>query len=195
MAFRLYLIPIIGTGAEHDGRRPKYLTDGTVTGDWGGMDYGNEPWMIVGTNLSPVDEAVLLSQPDVFALPVDLSPKLTAPEVAAVQAQLEAMHLPAGWITPALTWREMVRTVLKIVALMQRLQFYQENTRLFENGVTLDTPVNALSPAVVTQLRAAVSSLRLNPAGVAGAVPLRQMLKTLADQAKTPAFVLHGVRI
>lgn len=30
MAFRLYVVPIIGTGTQHDPRRPKYFTDGTI---------------------------------------------------------------------------------------------------------------------------------------------------------------------
>jgi hypothetical protein len=75
MSFRLYIVPVIGSGTKSDPRRPKYFADGTlVNPTWSAMDYGFEPWMVVGADLSTSDDNLVVGQPDGFALPFDLSP-------------------------------------------------------------------------------------------------------------------------
>src|SRR3954463_9547709 len=106
MSFRLYIVPVIGTGAKTDPRRPKYFGDGTITAgqSWGSIDYGFEPWMVVGADLSTSDDNLVVGKPDAFALPFDLAPNLTAQQVTNVQAKLEAINVPAGWVTTSLSW-------------------------------------------------------------------------------------------
>lgn len=185
MSFRLYIVPKVGSGAFHDAFRPKYFSsqDGffAVAPAFQSVDYGFEPWMIVGADLPFSDDTAVVAQPDCFALPFDLSVNLTTAQVTNVKNKLEAINVPAGWVTTGLTWIEVVRSVLGIFSFMQRLTAMLA-APLFTGGVTLATTISQLPQAIVTALQDAATSFGLSTAGVTGATTLRAVLKSLADQ-------------
>src|SRR5262245_36149399 len=118
MAFRLYIVPVIGAGVKGDPRRPKYFADLDV--NWSAMDFGFEPVMFVGADLSPSNDNFIVGQSDATALPFDLAPTLTGGQVNQTQNKLEALNIPAGWVNTSLTWLEVVRTVLGMFTFLQR---------------------------------------------------------------------------
>ena len=64
---RYYILPVDTVG---NARGPKYFKWGPSHPGyvgWKGMDYGNEPVMLVAADLPPADHAVLAAQPDVIA--------------------------------------------------------------------------------------------------------------------------------
>jgi len=199
MAFRLYLVPVIGVGTSLDPRRPKYVAGGATP--WAAMDYGNEPSMIVGADLSPTDDAALAGQPDVTALPVDLSPLLTPANVTAVQAKLEAAHLPAGWVNTTRTWRDVVRIVLGIFSFLQRYAVVYAQAQgsvapsVFTAGVTLDTTFGSLPAAVQTALTNTAISFGIATTGLMAGTTVRAILKAMADVFVDAPFVIGGVSI
>lgn len=187
MAFRLYIVPAIGDGFVTM-RGPKYFLDGRVTPlQWSAVDYGNEPWEVVGADCSAADDAFLAGQPDVTTLPFDLSPQLTAANVTTVQNKLEAANIPAGWVNTTLTWREVVRTVLGMFSYLQRYAgVYGQTTgtsapSLFGSGVTLATTFGALPAAVQSAMVAAAQSFNIPTTGLTASTTLRAILKNLAD--------------
>lgn len=194
MATRLYLVPVIGTGTAKDARRPKYVADGTVTaiGDVNCLDYGFEPWMVVSADLSPSDHTLLVGQVDAFGLPADLSALLTAANVTAVQTRLEAMNIPAGWVTTSLTWQQVVRLVLWMMAFWQRFTAIHGGP-VFLGGVNLDTTIGQLSVTVRNELTDAATSLGLSTTGIVLATTLRAALKILGDQLKPRPIRLGAV--
>lgn len=195
MAFRLYLVPVVGTGTRADPRRPKYFADGTVTGGWGGADYGFEPWMVVGADLSTADNATIAGQADTLVLPANLDGLLTAGNVTTVQTKLEAIFVPADWVTTAQTWRQVVRIVLGMFGLLQRFHGIHGNVRLFGSGITLETTFSQLSQTVRDELQLTASSLGVSTAGIVGATSIRQAWKILSDQMQDRGVVINGVAI
>lgn len=197
MPFRLYLVPVIGTGAtKDDARRPKYFE--TLT-DWSAMDYGFEPVMVVGASLTVSDDASIIAQPDVTALPFDLAPTLTGGQVTAVRNALEALHIPALWVTTADTWIGVVRSVLGVFSFFQRFggiyatQTGQVPPSLFGGGVTLNTTFGSLPLAVRTALLETATSFSLSTAGFTGGTTLRVLLKALADAFGVVPYNFNGV--
>lgn len=202
MAFRLYLVPVVGDGTRPAPRRPKYFASdatgaglaGMVRAAWSGVDYGQQPWMIVGADLSSSDDTALVAEPDALGLPFDLTPTLTAPQVTNVSTVLENAKIPAGWVTTSLTWLTVVRTVLGMCAFLQRYNviYTQQNAvtapSLFAGGATLSTTFGSLPLAVRTALSATATDLGLSTAGVTGSTTVRALLKGLADQVSQARY-------
>lgn len=197
MAFRLYLVPIIGAGIKGDARRPKYFADGSLASNppWSGMDYGIERWMIVAADLSTADDLFVTGQTDGFAMPFDLSQPMTSQQVTNVQNKLEAINLPAGWIDTTFTWQSMLRIVLGILSFMQRFSALNGNASLFPTGVTLGTRINQLSAAVVANLQQAAADMNLSTANISGTTTIRAALKDFGTQLQGRPYNLNGMTI
>jgi len=203
MAFRLYLVPVVGSGVTiQDARRPKYfhLPGGIIAPgqSWSAMDYGVEPWMIVGADLSGGDHALVVANADAFTVPATLDATLTAGQVTGVQTVFEAANIPTGWVTTALTWREVVRTVLGMFAFFQRLgSVYAAGTGqplppVFGRGVSLATTFSALPLALRTAMLSTATDLGVSSAGLTAGSSLRAMLKHLADQLQSRPYRFFG---
>lgn len=202
MALRLYIVPVVGTGSKADPRTPKYFTDGTVTSvAWTANVYGFEPWAIVAADLSPTDDAIIVNELDAFALPFDLSPLLTAPQVTNVQTKLEAAHIPSGWVNTSLTWTDVVRTVLGMFAFFQRYSgiYARQNgtvpPSLFLGGITLDSTFGTLSVANQNALTGAAQSFNFSTAGLTSLTTIRVILKTMADNFQGQVYSFGSYRI
>lgn len=196
MAFRLYIVPVVGTGTPADPRRPKYFADGSISGfGWSAMDYGYEPWMVVGAALSATDEAFILAQPDGMALPVNLDVTLTAGNVATVQTKLEAINIPADWVTTAMTWRQVVRIVLGMMMVMQRYAGIHGVVRIFLGGITLESTMADLPVGARTDLSAAATSMGLSIGNISGSTTIRQTLQLLSGQMVGWMVIIGGVPI
>ena len=184
MAFRLYIVPVVGAGVKGDPRRPKYFADPgkMIDGlDWSAMDYGLEPWMDVGADLSPSDENLVIGQSDAFAVPFDLASQLTSGQVSAVQQKLESINVPAGWVTINFQWIEIVRIVLGMFLFMQRYSALH-GAGLFGGGNTLTSRLNQLTQAERDDLTTTARELGVSTETIASNARLREALKDLADQ-------------
>lgn len=191
MAFRFYIVPATGAGTFQSPRGPKYFIDGTVSGDWDAKDYGPEAWMIVYSNLSAGDDALLVSQPDAFALPFDLDQTLTAGQVTSVQAKLEAINMPSAWVNTSRTWRYVLKATLGIISFMQHFRAFNLS-RLFSGAVSLDTTYNALPLAVRNALLQTAQDMNLDTSGITGASTIRQILRAVGQQLEGRTVVFLG---
>lgn len=198
MAVRICLVPVVGTGiGSASARRPKYFADGGLPTrvEWGGTDYGFEPWMIVSADLDAGNVTFLQAQADASLIPEALDATLSAGQVTATQTYLEAMHLPAEWVTTAFTWRTVIRTVLGVFRFMARYaavyaQATGSTAPIFTGGVDLTRTVGSLALPVRTALSDTSDQLGLDRSGVTGATTLRQLLRDIGAQM---AAVPQGV--
>jgi len=204
MAIRLYIVPVIGTGAtKATARRPKYFTDGTITPTlgWSAMDYGFEPWMLVAADLSGADDVTLAAEPDAFALPFDLSPTLTAPQVANVQNKLEAANLPSGWVNTSLTWTQVVKTVIGVLSFFQRFGavYAKQNGvapgSIYGSGITLDSTFGSLSVPIRNAMLSTAVSFGFSTAGLNSGATIRVILKAMADLSQSATFTIGGLTV
>lgn len=197
MAERLYIVPVIGDGSSKtNARRPKYFADGTIhPSSYSALDYGFEPWMLVEANLGAADDATVVSEPDAFALPFDLTANLTAGQVSNVQTKLDAINVPSGWVNTSLTWAQVVKTVVGVFSFIQRFAaVYARNTgthpSLFGGAVTLDSTFASLPAEVRTAMLSAATSFSIDTSSLSGASTLRTILKTMADSFSNQTFSL-----
>ena len=198
VSVRFYFVPKIGDGLTRETAfRPKYVDPGElgigldIQGAWSGMDYGPESVFLLAIDVTTEQHNALSAQTDVLAVPA-LDNTVSAVALPTVQAKLEAMNIPSEWVDTGITYRRVLRTVVKIIQFAQRYygMFHGANDRLFGSGVTLDTQWNQLSPGARARVRAAADSLGLDYSGVTNTMTLRQILRLVGDQL--PSVTVRG---
>lgn len=185
---RVYVVPKAGTGIGHDGLHPKYFREAGVS-DWEQLDYGLEDAFLVVADVTPTQHTSLASNLDVIALPQDLTQPIGPTALTTVQQKLEGLHIPAGWVTEGMTYKQILTVVGKGFLFMERFDGINGRT-FFEAGITLDTRINQLTQAQRNALVATADSFGLDTSGVTGPMLVRQALKLIWDQL--PGFTLHG---
>lgn len=196
VSVRFYFVPKIGDGlGPRTGFRPKYTDPGVLGAgldvrDWSANDYGSEAVMILAANVTPEQHTALSAQQDVIAIPATLDTPISALALSTIQAKLEALNLPCEWLTTATTYRQALRTLIKIISFAGRYQVVSGRQWIFTGGVTLDTRWNQLSQAVKLNLRDTADSLGLDSSGVTATMTMRQILRAVADQL--PEFTIRG---
>jgi hypothetical protein len=172
MSAGIYLVAAEGDGTDANPRRPKYVPALGV--EWSAMDFGAAPVFLVRANLSAAQETLLEINADFFTVPA-LDETLTAGQVSAVQTRLENNGIPAGWVTTARTWRQVLRIVAAMFQLCQRA-----NVAIVT--ANLDLRMNQLPAATRTRLQDAADSFGWDRSGVTATTTVRTALKVLADQ-------------
>ena len=179
MATRVYLTPVIGTGALHDPRRAKYFYG--VIAQFTAMDYGLEPTMLVVAEVSAAENTSISGNVDVTTVPANLDALLNGAGVTGAKNALEALNIPAGWVDTSLSWRNVLRVTAQMFQFAQRLS-NTGATQLFPSGVTLSTQFSALPAAYQQALLDSANSFGWNTSSLSGTSTMRVILKTLADQ-------------
>lgn len=188
MAVRFFLVPKVGIGTVPDPFRPKYVNPGdlgagwNLQGRWSAMDYGFEQAFLLKADLTATEATTLSAQTDVLAVPANLDAQVSGAALPTIQSKLEALNLPGNWITTALTYRQALKTVRRVISFMQRYQGLFPADRVFDAGITLDTRLNQLTQAQRQRLQDVATSLGLDTSGVTTTMTIRQALRQMADQ-------------
>lgn len=122
MAFRLYLVPDIGTppyDTMATGRRPKYIYDLRPPGGW--YPYGWNPVFLCGVDLTPAQDAAVVANADVFAFPFDLDLTISGGAVNPRRARFEDFLIPGDLVSNGITERQCGRGVGGLFQFMQKL--------------------------------------------------------------------------
>lgn len=194
IAYRLYIVPKVGSGTSADPYRPKYWNTILTGLYWGAYRFGNEPTLLICVrNIPEAVDAQMVAQSDVTALPLDLDTQVAA-GLTTVRDTLEALNIPATWITASSTFREVVRSVSGLFQFLQRLGFYTQE-RLFSSGITLNTRWTQLSPVMQAALTSAAQSFGYSTASMTGNTTLRALLKELSDAWGSAPFYIAGIEL
>lgn len=203
MPVRLYLVPI-EFSLDGKTRGPKYFP---FTGDPDApaliqgapramMPFGLEPTALLAADLSAAQVTTMAGLTDVTVIPANLDNQLGA-NLATVQAELEALNIPADMLNTGNTYRQVLRGVIAIFSVTQNFYAIRgtqpEGGRLFPAGITLATTLGSLSVAVRQDLQAAASALGYDYTGLTLASTIRDVLKKLASQPVP--FDLLGVSV
>lgn len=182
MAFRLYLVPSVGTGLFPDAVRAKYFRDQGLPSV--GMNYGFQPAWLVGADLSAADDTAMIANADVFAFPFDLIARLSAGQANTASAALETLLIPAHWITASLTWRDVARTTAGMFQFMQRAHSIIGNQPLLDGtgNRTLNTQFQQLSRTTQQGILRTAWSFGYDVDFIAPNTQWRAVLKNFADQ-------------
>jgi hypothetical protein len=160
------------------------------------VDYGFQPFMLVAADVDGATDTAATAQPDVTRIPDNLDQLIGAGALSAVQTALENRNIPAGWVTAALSYRTVVRTIWGFFAFIQRYSVVSGNTNpILAASINLDTQFNQLPSGAQTNLQNTATSLGLSSAGLTGTSTLRQILKNISDQWGQRAFTVGGITI
>jgi hypothetical protein len=187
MAYRLYLVPKIGSGIMGDAFRPKYF-DGLT---WSGMDYGFQPLFLVAADLPGATDTAIVANSDVFGFPFDLNVNLTEGEVNSARDVLEDALVPAQSLSPQDTWKSAARMVASMFAFMQRMNFVFGNQQVFIDASDLDAQFGSLSQELQDAFIATAQSLGYSTSSMIPNAQIRNILKSMADEWGNTTFQLN----
>lgn len=183
---RFYIVPKTGDGlTPATAFRPKYF-EGISTSN---RDYGLENTFLVGADVTPAQHTLIASNLDVIAIPQNINAPIGLTALQTVKDKLEALHVPAHWVTTEHTYRQVIAAVGRLFLFMGRFHARQART-FFESGVTLDLRLNQLTQTQREALEDAAISLGLDLSRITQTTTIRQAFKALLDQM--PSFSLHG---
>lgn len=175
-----YLFPVAGSGTRAD---PFDITHRATVNRFvnGVMIAGLEPLALV--MVRDIDDAAVAEFAGDAAI-VNIPPlgvTVTAGTLATVRAQLEALNIPAGWVTAGMPFATIVRAIAALCQIHQRYRGLNAEA-LFGVNVTLGTTINQLPAGVAAKLAALADSFGFDRSGITGTTTIRNALKQLADQ-------------
>lgn len=192
---RYYLVPVVvgATGV----RGPKYFNFRGAPAPvlfpsalFDLQHYGPEPSMLLCSDMSDPDDALLAAQSDVTKMADNLDSQVGAANLAPLQAALAANQLPGGMVTAATTYRKVVRGIIGIFAIAQCMA--GKGQPILGVGVTLNTVLSALPGQQEVTLMACGTGQGYDLSGITLASTIRQFLVTIANQA-SPITLLDVV--
>lgn len=198
MTVRWYLWPVEETLVP-PGRGPKYLKwryspDGEDV-PWGWQRYGLMPTCLLWADVTLAQHTLFDSFVDTTSIPENIDQQIgTQNALDQVVAAMEALHIPAGWITVNHTYHEIMR---KMCGLFQLAQRYQGKyvAKLIDTGYDLDTLIQDLPVTVRLHLSVAAEELGWDTSSILGTWTVRQALGYLADQWGNAPFLLAGLEL
>lgn len=196
MAFRLYIVPQVGTGASpEDARRPKYIADMVPQPFGEYWSFGFQPVFLAGVDVTPAQDTTIVANSDVFAFPFDLDTSITGGQVNAVKTTHEAFFIPADWMTGGLSWRQIARTDTGMFRYLQRLRGIIGNVILFDGtgNKTLNAQFSSLPIEIQNGIHAAAAYDNFTTAFITPTTQMRAILKNIADQSQGRSFVFAGI--
>lgn len=197
---RLYLVPTEsydpGTGVVYYGPQyfhwqvPAYSSSGTLP-FLGKHHYGFANCYVVLADLTQPDHDALMLNSDVYVYPVDVDHNIAPQDINSLRTQFEGFNIPTDWLTPANTYRELIRQVWGIFLFVARYGLlagelgYPPRTFLF-NDVDLDTQYSSFSVGVKEIFDATVTTYGVDPGIILPNMTIRQMLKAVSDEIQAP---------
>ncbi len=161
---------------ESRGYRPKYFA---TESNWTATDYGSEPIMLVCSDLSEADHAILVAQPDVIPLP-NYEDKFTTPQMNRLNTWCENNGIPSDKFNANMTCAEILRTMIKIWKFHQRMNgLGVEN--IFANNKNQERLIGSLPAQMRQNLQAAIVSFNWDPQYLRNDLTLRDVVKQVAD--------------
>jgi len=159
------------------------------------MDYGFvNSALFLAKDITQADHDALVLNADVYVFPDNLDTAVSDP---TIDAFFEGMYLPTDWLTPATTYRELLRQVGGMMQFNQRYGgIYAERYggwhSIFDTA-TLQTRLNQMTAQEREVFLAAVQSFGYDPALVPLNARLRQLVKAAGDYWAGKTFIIGGV--
>lgn len=190
MAVHQYVVPKLGTGLSMDDVwRPKYFTDnnGRSAGHGVGHSqqnqfapYGLNDSFLVTSDVTVGEDIHLKQQPDVVAMADNPATALGA-DLPTLTAALEPLGFSTDGLTATHTYRDLWQRLQRLSVIGTRMHVVA-NQRLVPLGVSLDMPFASLSGVYHQGLGQVIASLGLTDRDLNPGLPIRTVLRLLADQ-------------
>jgi hypothetical protein len=183
---RFYILPI--EVVDGNKRGPKYLhwrfdpdPPGILVNRYSLKDYGLIDAALVACDLTLAQHQQLAAEIDVAAAPQNLDQTVSAIALPQVVAVLEALRIPAGWVTTSHTYRELLRMVGGLFLFAQRYHG-MHNEPLIDNAAQLDLRWNQIPQARRQRIQETADEMGYDYSAVQNTWLIRRILKHLGDQ-------------
>jgi len=177
-----FIVPIVGTGTRADPFVPKYIPALAVEWQWRDMPRN---WGIVWANATPAQEATVGANADAIVVPpLDDTIALTA-----TQNALEALNVPAQWLTSGMTYRTVLRVIVGMASFAERCDGMGLQLTLAGN---LDKTLGQFSVQTRNILAAASDSLGLDRSSITGSTTVREVLRIMGQQFAAGTAITLG---
>jgi len=170
-----FIVPLTGTGTRVDPIVPKYIPALGV--DWAKVDFGAS--CIVWANASPAQESTVGANSDAVVVP-PLDNTITSGAVATVRSTIEALNIPANWVTAGMSYRSVLRVLVGMAQLIQRVSGILGSTPVIAGH--LNDTISSFSVAVRNAIAQACDDLGINRTNITGSTTLRAALLDFGQQ-------------
>jgi hypothetical protein len=140
------------------------------------MDYGREDLFIVIADTTVPQNNTLKSNAGVFVCPDVITTNLSAGDVTVLVGQLGARRMPTGWVTTAITYKDVLTTIVKFCHVMQKLVSGRTTAQI---RAVIDSNIENLTAAQKGVLQSTLGPLVDTPLPTSG--PVKTALKTIVD--------------
>jgi hypothetical protein len=172
------LLPLEGDGLTHlTGFRPKYIPALGVSFASIAFD-GNS---LVSATLTAQQETDIALNADVILIP----PLDNTVAVTATKNSLEAINIPAQWVTAGMTYRQVLKVVAGLFLLLQRIN---GRSALLHLAGNLDKTLAQIPANTCAQLANASDDLGLDRSAVTNSTTVREALRIAGQQFQTFDF-------
>lgn len=179
---RYYILPIQTVG---NARGPKYLkwrfNASGIDCPWSIKDYGLIDAGLVVADVTQMQHDQLADEVDVAALPVDIDQNVSAIALPIVVNVLEALRIPAAWVTTSHTYRGLLRMVGGLFMFAQK-HHGMHGERLITSQAQLDLRWNQIPTAQRARIIVTADYMGYDYSEVQNAWATRRILKYLGDQ-------------
>lgn len=190
MAYRLYIVPKIGTGVRTDPYRPKYFSD--LNYNVGLLDYGMQAIYMASGDLSPTDDAFVAGKADVITFPFDLSTTVGGGNVQQARAALEAVFIPAQTVNGQDTWLAVARMCGGCFIFMSRLAV---SITLVLDTAYLNTQWSAIPVNIQNAILDTAQFFGYDTTFIRNNTQVRTIITTFADAWGNKPFVIGEMTI
>lgn len=177
-----FIVPIVGTGTRADPFLPKYIPALGVPWQWRDLPRN---WGVVWADASPAQESTVGANADAIVVPpLDNTIALTA-----TQNALEALNVPAQWLTSGMTYRTVLRVIVGMANFAERCDGMGLQLTLAGN---LDKTLSQFSAQTRQILADAADSLGLDRTGITGTTTVRETLRIMGQQFAAGTSIVLG---
>lgn len=186
MHIQYYILPIeiyIQPDSGREYRGPKYISWRWGSGiqvQWSMKDYGRENTAVVAVNGEQSDHDFLSGFIDVYQFPENLDVNLSPANISAISTFLEAVFIPADWITPSDTFETALRTILGMFMSMQRYHGITGESFL-DSGIAMNDQFRTWPPIAQTVFTDIWTHFGGDETDIKTNWTVRILLKNLAD--------------
>jgi len=188
---RFYILPI--EVIDGNKRGPMYFkwlyNEAGIAAQWSMMDYGFvDSALLFSPDISQADHNMLVLNLDVFAFPDNIDTPVNDPNVAAF---FESIYLPTDWLTPATSYRELMRQTAGMMQFNQRYGGISDGHSIFANA-DLSTRLRQMTAQEEEWFYLTAESFGIPRNLINRNAQLRLLVKRAGEIWETQAFYLGG---
>ena len=116
-----FIVPRIGDGISREtGFKPEFLSGDSRIPSRSSMNLGLSPHFLTRALITETLRDSIAALADVIAFPLDIDSSILLSEIVKLQSDLEAIGIPADWVTTINSYKDVIKFIAKYAQILQR---------------------------------------------------------------------------